>query len=583
MEQTGANLDPTALFTAVRAWIKDDPDPMTAQELSALLALAEADSTKAPSALAELHDRFAKPLQFGTAGLRGAMAGGPNRMNRAVVQRAAAGISRYLLQELAGEAEPPSIVIGYDARHNSHRFALDTAQVAEAAGLGVHLMPQPWPTPVTAFALRHLDADAAVMVTASHNPAQDNGYKVYLGGRIEPDVGRGAQLVAPRDSAIAAHIAAINSVGDLPKADSGWQEVATEVYDEYCRSAARALPPGERAPLRIVYTPLHGVGGQTWQRIFADAGFTDLHPVPQQFHSDPDFPTVTFPNPEEPGALDLALDLAREVNADLVIANDPDADRVAIALPDPRTKGWRMLHGDEVGALLGWQIAQLRSRLRIAPGAQVLASSLVSSRLLAKVAAAHRLAHQTTLTGFKWISRTPGLVFGYEEALGYCVDPAAVRDKDGLSAAVMLAGMVSVLAASGRSVWDVLDDLARQHGLHVSAQVAVRFTQPRMLEQSVAALLAAPPQRLGGQEVVTVADLNMGYQGLAPTSGILLETTGGTRVIIRPSGTEPKVKAYLETITAVPPNASAAELTAIRKQAGAELAQLSAQVRALLP
>jgi phosphomannomutase len=572
------------LVDAAEAWRRDDVDDDDKAELRALVERATGRSQAAPVALAELRDRFAGTLQFGTAGLRGAMAAGPNRMNSAVVTTAAAGLGAYLRDTL-GAAVVPRVVVGYDARRRSARFARDTAEVMTAQGIQVQLLPGPLPTPVLAFAVRHLDADAGVMVTASHNPAADNGYKVYLGGRVVTDAGQGAQIVPPHDARIAARIAAAGPAASVPRTTTGWTVLGRDIVDAYVAAVGRLSDAAPRH-LRIVTTSLHGVGGQVLERVLRDAGFTDLVPVEEQLDPDPDFPTVVFPNPEEKGAIDMALALAQDSRADLVIANDPDADRCAVAVEDRRmatyqgaetagSQGWRMLHGDEVGALLGYDVA---TRAR----GGVLASSVVSSRLLAAIAERHGLGHATTLTGFKWISRTPDLVFGYEEALGYCVDPQNVRDKDGISAALMVAQLANRLRAEGRSLMDLLDDLARQHGLFLSDQVSVRFEDLGRIASTMAQLRSEPPPVLGGSLVVQVRDLASGVDGLPPTDGVVLLTNDKTRVIVRPSGTEPKVKCYLEVYRDVPANATFDQVGETRAAARATLQKVKHEIAAAL-
>lgn len=566
---TGA-LTPT-VAAEVRAWVAADPDPTTAAELTDLLARAEAGD---PAATADLLDRFAGPLEFGTAGLRGPLGGGPRRMNRAVVMRTAAALADYLGGALAGRSPdvPPRVVIGYDARHRSDTFATDTAAVLTAAGVEALLLPAPLPTPVLAFAVRHLSADAGVMVTASHNPAQDSGYKVYLGGAVATGPGQGVQIVPPADVEIAARIAA--TTAPVPRADDGWTVLGDEVRAAYVDRVVSRAAPGPR-DLRIVHTALHGVGGRLVEEVLGRAGFTDVHPVPSQAEPDPDFPTVAYPNPEESGALDAALALAQEVGADLVLANDPDADRCAVAVPDRYSGRWRMLHGDEVGALLGDAIAR---RVADRPDATV-ASSIVSSRVLGRVAAAHRLRHVTTLTGFKWIARVDGLVFGYEEAIGYCTDPDAVRDKDGISAALLVAELAADLKARGRDLVDALDDLARAHGLHLTDQLAVR-TDLAQVPAVLDRLRRTPPVALAGSPVTEVIDLTEGGAGLPPTAGVVLRAADDTRVVVRPSGTEPKLKCYLEVIVPVAP--AAPDLRAERAAARARLDALRTELDALL-
>ncbi|WNB84987.1 phospho-sugar mutase [Cellulomonas sp. ATA003] len=596
------------LAEQARRWIADDPDATTAQELRDLLDLAdrrvpEGDDPAAriermdiDAARRELADRFDGTLQFGTAGLRGALGAGPNRMNRAVVIRAAAGLARYL-QDTVGAAAggAPRIVIGYDARHGSAAFARDTAAVMVAAGVDSALLPEPLPTPVLAFAVRHLGADAGVMVTASHNPARDNGYKVYLGGRAATGAGQGAQIVPPADAEIAARIAAVPSVAAVRRADAGWTVLTSSVVDDYVTAVTGLATPGGPRDLRIVLTPLHGVGGAVVERVLRAAGFTDLHVVAEQAAPDPDFPTVAFPNPEEPGAMDLALGLAQTVRADLVIANDPDADRCAVAVVDLRARthhgpdtaaaeGWRALHGDEIGALLGAHLADRaaaggggRSAGTATP-APVLASSIVSSRLLGRIAAAHGLGHASTLTGFKWIARTEGLAYGYEEALGYCVAPGLVRDKDGISAALLLAELAADLRAAGRTLVGALDDLAREHGLHLTDQLSARFADLAQIGATMARVRQSPPTTLAGSPVTEVVDLSDGVDGLPPTDGIRLLAADGSRVVVRPSGTEPKVKCYLEVVLPVSPTADDDALTQARVAARDRLDALRADL-----
>jgi len=562
------------LADVVREWIADDPDPVTAAELEALLDAQDWD---------ELESRFTGLLQFGTAGLRGALAGGPARMNRAVVIRAAKGLVDFL-REAVGTGRAPRLVIGFDARHNSEVFARDTAAVATAAGLETFLLPRPLPTPVLAFAVRHLEADGGVMVTASHNPPQDNGYKVYLGGEVVEEAGRGVQIVPPFDSQIARKIAAVRAVADVPRAESGWTELGEEILEEYLTGVA-GLSDGGSRDLSIVLTPLHGVGGGVVVDALRRVGFTDVHVVPEQAEPDPEFPTVAFPNPEEPGAIDLAVGLAREVGADLVIANDPDADRCALAVHDPRLGDWRMLHGDELGALLGAEVAR-RVTATGAPSSAVLASSIVSSRLLGRIAAAAGLEHRQTLTGFKWIARVPGIAFGYEEAIGYCVAPELVRDKDGVSAAVVAAQLASRLKTEGRTLVDALDDLARRHGLYLTDQLSARFTDLAQIGATMARVLGSPPTTLLGSPVVEAVDLTLGTDeerlGLPPTEGLRLVAEDGTRVIIRPSGTEPKVKSYLEVVQPLDPDASDDDVTTARAAARSRLEALKDELRGVL-
>ena len=555
---------PQELIERATSWRDDDPDQVTRAELDALLKAAEMGDA---AACAQLADRFGGMLEFGTAGLRGAMGAGPNRMNRSMVIRAAAGLTAYLLES----SPEPLVVVGFDARHNSDVFAADTAAVVVAAGGGAMVLPRPLPTPVLAFAIRWLGADAGVMVTASHNPARDNGYKVYLGD--------GSQIVPPSDAGIAAHIALVDRVADVPRASSGWTTMNDDVLDAYLDAAAAVVAPDSPRELTVVHTSLHGVGSDVVVAAFARAGFSAPNVVPSQSVPDPDFPTVSFPNPEEPGAIDAALALATLVNPDLVLANDPDADRCAVAVPDPAAvtpqnpSGWRMLRGDEVGSLLGAHILA-----RGVAGDDVFANSIVSSRLLGAMAAGAGIRHEETLTGFKWISRVPGLRYGYEEAIGYCVDPHQVRDKDGISAALMLAEMAAGLRAQGRCLLDVLDDLSVAHGVHATDAFAVRVDDLSLIQTLMSGLRESPPTSLGAVPVVRIDDLAEGSQGLPPTDGLRYFLEDESRVIVRPSGTEPKLKIYLETIVAV---GSSASLAAARTEAADRLLRLSASMRRL--
>ncbi len=527
------------LLERARAWAAQDPDPTTRAELEALL---EAGDT------AEIADRFSGTLEFGTAGLRGALGAGPNRMNRVVVLRAAAGLATYLREHGAGPGD--SVVIGYDARHGSEAFARDTAEVMAGAGLTAHVLPRPLPTPVLAFAIGDLGCVAGVMVTASHNPPQDNGYKVYLGD--------GSQIVPPADTEIAALIDAVGPVAAIPRGGAGSgatgapiEVLGEDLLDRYLDSVVALVGDGPR-DLEVVYTPLHGVGATTVVAALERSGFRAPHVVSAQAEPDPAFPTVAFPNPEEPGAMDLATALAVEVGADLVVANDPDADRCAVAVPGPH--GWQMLRGDEVGALLAQHLLdQGRDG--------VYAASIVSSSLLGEMAAAAGTGYAETLTGFKWIGRVENLAFGYEEALGYCVDPAHVRDKDGVSALLMVCDLAARAKSAGRTLRDLLDDLARRHGLHATDQLAVRMDDLAAIPAVVDRLREHPPTALGGFAVEQVEDLSLGSAELPPTVGLRLRLAEGGRVVVRPSGTEPKIKCYLEVVVPVQESAEGADGT----------------------
>ncbi|WP_122263433.1 phospho-sugar mutase [Ornithinimicrobium cerasi] len=565
MSSTPPSAGTDELLQEARTWVGDDPDPQTRDELTAVVDRAAAGDA---AALADLEDRFVGFLEFGTAGLRGALGAGPNRMNRSVVIRTAAGFTAYLTRRLDAEGDrtpAPAVVIGFDARHNSDVFARDTAAVVEAAGGRALMLPRPLPTPVLAFAIGHLGADAGVMVTASHNPPQDNGYKVYLGD--------GSQIVPPVDADIAADIARVASVGHVPMSTDGWVTQGEEVLDAYLDAAVAVLDPTTPRDVTVVHTALHGVGSDVVQRAFALAGFPAPSPVPSQEHPDPAFPTVAFPNPEESGAIDAALELADELRPDLVIANDPDADRCAVAVPDGGR--WRMLRGDEVGALLGHHVM---ARGRAGGDRPVLARSIVSSRLLGAMAEAAGLQAQETLTGFKWIGRVPGLAYGYEEALGYCVDPATVPDKDGVTAALMVAELAATLKAQGRTLLDVLDELAVQHGVHQTDAFSVRVSDLSLITHVMSRLRTLPPTEIGGVPVAIAEDLSEGIDGLPPTEGLRFLLADRTRVIVRPSGTEPKLKVYLEALVAVD---GPGGLTPARERATRTLAAVRASMEEL--
>ena len=551
-----ADMHAQDLVDAAQAWIDDDPDHETRIELGEVLGRAK-DGDEA--ALADLNDRFAGMLEFGTAGLRGALGAGPNRMNRAVVIRAAAGLTAYLQ-----ESDPePFVVVGYDARTKSDQFARDTAAVVVGAGGRAAVMPHTLPTPVLAFAIRHLGADAGVMVTASHNPPQDNGYKVYLGD--------GSQIVSPSDSQIAGHIARIHAVAEVRLADDGWETLSDDIAEAYLDATAAIVSPESPRDVTVVHTALHGVGSDTLLRVFEKAGFPAPVPVESQQQPDATFPTVSFPNPEEPGAIDAALELAAEVQPDIVLANDPDADRCAVAVQDGGE--WHMLRGDEVGALLGAHVLA-----RGVDADAVFANSIVSSRLLAAMAKAAGIRHEETLTGFKWISRVEGLRYGYEEALGYCVDPARVRDKDGVSACLLMAELAATLKAEGRTLTDLLDDLAVAHGVHATDSFSVRVADLSLIGTVMRRLRDTPPAKVAGTAVVRADDLSVGTEQLPPTDGLRYYLEDDTRVVVRPSGTEPKLKVYLE---AIEPVADADSLAAAKSAAADRLAAVRAEFEEL--
>jgi phosphomannomutase len=529
MSQEG--LDRADLIRRARAWRDDDPDPATRAEIDRLLDAGD---------LAALADRFGERLDFGTAGLRGAEGAGPNRMNRALVRRATAGFAAWLIDQ-GREGKP--VIVGRDGRHGSAGFAADAAAVLAGAGLRALEFPDVVPTPVVAYTVRTLNAAGGIVVTASHNPAADNGYKVYAHD--------GAQIVPPMDDEISARIDEVTSVTDLPFDPDGVEEVPDVLLPEYVADVTR-LTVAEARDVKIAYTAMHGVGRRIVERVLAAAGFPPPVVVASQADPDPDFPTVPFPNPEEPGAMDAVLALARSTRADLAIANDPDADRLAVAAPDPSAGGrWRALTGDEIGSLLGdWRLERDgtgRNRL--------VATTIVSSSLLSKLAAEYHVSFAETLTGFKWLARAalaaPRLrpVYAYEEALGSCVG-GVVRDKDGISAAMAFAELAATERARGRSVLDRLDEIYRRHGVHVTAQRSIRYDGPGALARAQAVVdrvATSPPDRIGGRAVTIVDDLRAGLGNLPPSDVVRLHLEGA-RVIIRPSGTEPKLKAYVEVV-----------------------------------
>jgi phosphomannomutase len=543
------------LARAIAGWTEQDPDPQTRLQLDDLLVAANSGDARA---MAELVDAFSSRLQFGTAGLRGALGPGPNRMNRVVVGQTTAGLASYLLDHgLAGG----KVIIGFDARYNSDVFARDTAEIMSGAGFQTLITPEPLPTPVVAFGIRHLGCVTGVVITASHNPPQDNGYKVFLGD--------GSQIVPPTDVDISSRIEEVakHSLDDVPRSQS-YAVLGEELVAAYLDRVTSLVPPDAPRELRWVYTPLHGVGGPLVERAVDACRFPAASVVAEQANPDPRFPTVPFPNPEEPGAIDLALARAQQISADLVIANDPDADRCAVAAVVDGE--WRMLRGDELGVLLG-EDALRRGVLG------TYACSIVSSSLLSVIATAYGQPFVYTLTGFKWIARAPGLAYGYEEAIGYCVDPEAVRDKDGISALVRVLTLVAGLKAEGRSITDRLDEIARRYGVYETDQLSVRVQDPKIITAAMARLRAQPPGMLAGQPT-SVVDLAHGGADLPPTDAVLI--SGQTvRVVVRPSGTEPKLKCYLEAHL---PAAHSANLMTARAEARSLLATIRSETSAAL-
>lgn len=512
------------LLVEIEKWIEDDPDPSTAKRLRELL------DTKN---FAQLRKHFSGFLQFGTAGLRGPIGPGPSSMNRAVVGRTAAGLANFMKKR-----DLTRVIIGRDARYGSEEFTFESAEIMSGAGMKVFVLPRPLPTPVLAFAVKELGADVGIMVTASHNPPQDNGYKVYLGGTIDGIEYRASQIISPTDTDISHEISLITSLASQPRGKE-WEIVNESVIHSYVsRTASLVSRPSD---LKVVYTAMHGVGTETLQHVFHKAGYAPPILVQAQSAPDPDFPTVPFPNPEEPGAIDLALETARNFGADLVIANDPDADRCAAAVNDPE-HGWRMLRGDEMGALLGEYIASKSS-------GGILANSIVSSSILKKIAAHYAMEYRETLTGFKWLAKIKGLTFGYEEAIGYCVDPETVNDKDGISAALVLTQLTSELKAEGRTLLDLLDEIWIRHGYHGTEQISVRVDDIAQIATVLDSLRKNPPVEIAGFRVIAIDDLMKPKDTLSPTDGLRIWLEDDIRVIIRPSGTEAKMKCYLEVIT----------------------------------
>ena len=523
----------------VALWIADDPDPVTA---SALQALLDAGDER------KLRSYFNGFLEFGTAGLRGPNGPGPSCMNRAVVGRTAAGIAQYMKKRGFNR-----VVIGRDARHGSYEYAIESAEIFSGAGCEVFLLPRALPTPVLAYATKALSADIGIMVTASHNPPADNGYKVYVGPTADGISYTNSQIITPTDGLIAEEIRAITELSTQPRG-SKWSVVTEEIIEEYiARTATLGSKPGS---LKIVYTAMHGVGTETLTQVFEKAGFPPLILVAEQSEPDPDFPTVAFPNPEEPGAIDLAISTARAHNADLVIANDPDADRCAAAIKE-RDGQWRMLRGDELGVIFGEWIA------RTAPTG-TFGNSIVSSSILRKISAHYGINFEEVLTGFKWLAKIEDLAFGYEEAIGYAVDSETVNDKDGISAAILLAQIATTLAKQGKDLNDLLDEVWARHGFHGTEQISIRVVDMGVITSLLAQLRSNPPREIAGRQVEGIDDLAAPVDGLPPTDGLRIWLSGGIRIIIRPSGTEAKLKCYVEVISTNREKAEA-ELSSLRQ------------------
>jgi len=526
--------------------------------------MLEADDVK------HLERLFTSRIAFGTAGLRAALGPGPTRMNRLIVRQTTAGLVHWLN---AKGVDRPLVVVGYDARYGSLDFANDTAGVIAAMGGRALVLPRPLPTPVLARAVLSQQADAGVMVTASHNPPADNGYKLYLAD--------GIQLVDPADAEIAAAIDQVAAgAGAIDVTSDGVVVLGEPAVQDHLDAIQAALFTKHRS-VSTVYTAMHGVGGEHLMAAFAQAGFPAPVPVPEQFEPDPDFPTASFPNPEEPGALDLALALAEESSADLIVANDPDADRLALAVPNRSGSGFTALTGDQIGTLLADHVMRHTSG-----DDRLVASSIVSSRLLATMAKARGIASDTTLTGFKWVAR--GMVersdlrylLGYEEAIGYSIG-GIVRDKDGISAALVAAEMVAECLAQGGTLWHRLDQLALEHGWYLTTQVSVRFEgsdSKHKMAGVMAAVTSNPPPKMCGASLRSVENLADGLR-LPPTTGIVIHYEDDMRIIVRPSGTEPKVKAYIEVIE---PVADAQGVDSARSRAEQHLAAATLEVESML-
>ena len=530
------------LISEVSAWADQDPE---SDYRDTSLALLERLRAGDESALITAEELFESRLAFGTAGIRGPMRGGPNGMNRLVISQTTAGIARYLLEKSPSDNTGHHVVIGFDGRHHSETFARDTAEVLSGHGITAMLLPRMLPTPVLAFAVRELKATVGVMITASHNPAEDNGYKVYFGGQDE-----GSQIIPPVDSNIEAHIRRVTHTenwSSIPRSTELVSVIDDDIVEKYFSATLNSLQltaPTEPSP-KVVYTAMHGVGGKTFLAAMAIAGFAEPHVVEQQFEPDPDFPTVAFPNPEEQGALDVSFEKARSVGADLIIAHDPDADRLAVALPDPSApEGYRALTGNQVGAIFGWHIAQ---KVRSSGETGTLANSLVSSPVLGKIAEHFGLDHEETLTGFKYVSRVKNLIFGFEEALGYLVTPDVVRDKDGISAGLLMVSLAHTLAGEGRTLWDYLNEIEESVGAFASGQVTIRLSAGVAGSTVTTALRERELSALGSRSVTHLDDFLEGVGNFPKEDILRYYLDDGTRVIARPSGTEPKVKVYTDT------------------------------------
>lgn len=619
------------LLRSAEAWAASDPDPITRNALTELTASAAAGSERA---LNELKLLFAGRLHFGTAGLRAKLGPGPLRMNRVVVMQTSAGLAKFLvdrhrsappLPEAVGSvaapasaglpSEPgstrrPSVVIGHDGRQNSDVFARDSAEILAGAGLEVTLLPGPCPTPLTSFATRHLGVDAGVMITASHNPPEDNGYKIFLGA---DQFGR--QIAAPDDVELEGHIerAARCALSSLPRS-AGYTIAGGEVAAAYEQAIAHSYGNGHRQtphplkentalelpaaaptapvrPLRIVYTAMHGVGATITKSVFAACGMPEFLSVTAQEQPDASFPTLEYPNPEEPGALDLAFNLAQTRGADLVLAHDPDADRLAIAAPHPDApEGYRRLSGNELGLLLGWRAAVRAVGAPAPPSPSsptptpephtstrgTLACTMVSSPALGAVARHFGLDYVETLPGFKWVAQVPRLLYGFEESLGYLSFPDVLRDKDGISSAVEATAIAQECVARGITLWQLLDEASETFGHFASTQIVLRLDSAWEVERIMEALRHEAPGSFGDSRVTLTRDYLQALETPVPANLIRYDLECGARVMVRPSGTEPKLKIYLDAF------ADTGSLAERQSTAKARLHRIELTVRALV-
>ncbi|MDR2748947.1 MAG: phospho-sugar mutase [Bifidobacteriaceae bacterium] len=558
----------------INKWISQDVSKEDTKELKDLLKKAKSGESQA---LETLTLSFAGPVQFGTAGLRGVMKPGESNLNKSTIIRAAAGLADFCNSRVHNA----KIVIGYDARYHSKEFAHDSAAIFTEKGLDVYLMENALPTPVLAFACNYLDADAAVMVTASHNPKEYNGYKVYLGGRIIPGLGKGAQIVEPYDKEIAKLIAHQPGANKIKLAKKGWLKLDNKIVDRYIFSIRQLnttllfneITPETKESIKIVTTGMHGVGGWVQIEALKKEGYYNVVQVEEQAKPDPRFPTVPFPNPEEKGTMNIALEYARREKADLVLANDPDADRLGVALWDPYIKDYRVLMGDETAQLF------MEYFSRIAEPGQAFGSSLVSSRFMNTFAKAKGIPYMQTLTGHKWLSRVPNAIFVYEEAIGFNCNPKLIADKDGPTAGAVLANICAYFKQRGKTLFDILDMHAKTFGLYKQSQVSIRLDTPKKIKGLVEHIRHNMPDEIDSAKVDSFFDVEAHDFGTLSTNAIVICTKGDTRILVRPSGTEPKVKFYIEVIIPCDHHAPQDELAEVRKTARDKLARIEAVLK----